>query len=127
MMNDLSIYRDYLKASNRGVDVKKFCERKGISRTTFYTIKKRIWNGDSFKIKECCRKSRLECLWENRYKHLLALVRPTARVGKDQQKDFIRIINRMSKDGFPIVLIVKKLKVSRTLVNHYLKKYDKKV
>lgn len=116
---DVQIYRAYLQVkADPKRQVKELLLRFHKSRQTIYEAIKRVEDGDLSRIKTCTAASRLDCLWEYKYKaQYLSLPRNRKASTIRQLR---KIIKDMRRDKFPTLLIARLLKKDRSTIEHHL-------
>lgn len=116
---DIDIYRDYVLAkSDPKLTVISVAKKHGITRNVLYDIVRRIENGNVAQLRRCTEKSRMDCLWEYKYKpRFLAIPR-------DRKESTVlmlrKLIREMDKDGFKVSHISTRIGKDRSTVLHHL-------
>lgn len=125
MNRDAEIYKAYLGAKNsKNMTVVSVARSFGITRNGIYEIIRRVEGGNIAKIKSCTERSRLDCLWEYKYKtRYMAIPKDRKEVTVDA---LIKIIKEMSADKFPIARISRHLRKDRSTILYHLEKNDPK-
>jgi predicted transcriptional regulator len=119
MINEVEIYRAYIEAK---ADPKKtvtaVAEQFNITRAGLYEIVKRIEKGNVSKIRTCTEKSRLDCLWEYKYKTRFEAI-PKDR--KDSSIVALKsLIKDMHKDNFTTLRISVQIGKDRSTILHHI-------
>lgn len=124
MVNRLEVYKAYIKAKSepqtRISDVAKSFK---ITRNALYAIVREIETGNERMVAKCTAKTRLECIWEYRYKpKFLAL-----EIGRQKETVSLlkEIIIGMKHDGFNTAQISRLVERDRATVLHHLKNVSK--
>lgn len=119
-VNKLELYKAYIKAkSNPKKTMVSLAKDFKITRNALYSIVREIEVGNEKKVERCAKKSKLECIWEYRYKpRFIALEEGRTKETVEVLKE---IIISMKKDGFNIAEISRKVKRDRATVLHHLK------
>lgn len=117
-VNDIKIYKRYLEVKCAGGRIGDIMGEFGISRSTLYDVIRRVQNGDNAALRRCMTQSRLDCLWNHKYKtRFLAL--PKDRT-MDTVNELRGIIFGMKEDGFPIQHIANLLGKERSTIAHHI-------
>lgn len=120
MEKKIKIYKEYIKAKENGSKTAKDVAKDfGITRSALYLIIKEVENGNQHKIKTCTAKSRLECLWEYKYKTLYEVLPKNQK--PETMKKLREIISAMFSDKFNVSDISERLKKDRATVLYHLK------
>lgn len=116
---DAEIYRAYLEVkADPKRQVKELLLRFHMSRQTLYEAIVRVRDGNRARIKRCTAASRLECLWEYKYK---AQYQSLPKNRKESTVRQLRqIIKDMKRDKFPQSRIAKLLRKDRSTIVHHL-------
>lgn len=116
---DTEVYRAYILAK---ADPKKtvvsVARELGITRNVLYEIVRRVEHGNTAKIRKCTEKSRLDCLWEYKYKaRFLA-------IPKDRKEGSVlalrALIKEMHTDDFGVSDIAARIGKDRSTIIHHL-------
>lgn len=119
MVDEIAVYRAYIEAkADPKITITSVAKDFGITRAGLYEIVKRIENGNVAKIRRCTEQSRLECLWEYKYKARFQAI------PKDRKPSSVNalkeLINDMNKDNFPILTIAWRIGKDRSTVLHHI-------
>lgn len=119
-VDDKIIYRGYLQSkADPSKTAQDVCNKFGISRPHLYNVVRRVQNGNPSAIRKALEESRLQILWDYKYKVRFEAL-PNDR--KDATVQELRIIIKaMEKDRFPKVRISHFIKRDRSTVIHHLK------
>lgn len=118
-LDNIAVYKAYIRAR---YDPKKtvtdVANEFGITRATVYEIVRNIEHGNPVKIKRCIAGSRLNCLWENKYKSQFMVI------PKDREKESVKalrtLIKEMHKDGFNVLKIASLITKDRSTVLYHI-------
>jgi hypothetical protein len=125
MINDIEIYKGWLIAKHGEKKHRKTAVQVakdfGITRNGLYEIVRRIETGNMAKVRRCSESSRLDCLWEYKYKPRYLAI-PTGR-----QAFSVSLIKKLiwemyEEDKFPISRIASLTGKDRSTVIHHLTK-----
>lgn len=119
MVDEIQIYQAYLQTKERnGKTAVQVARDFGITRSGLYEIVRRIENGNVAKIRRCTEQSKLDCLWEYKYKARFAAI------PKDRKATSVNVlralIRDMHKDEFPIAQIASRIGKDRSTVLHHI-------
>lgn len=121
MDKDIEVYRAYIAAkSDKNVTVSVIAKKFKITRSTVYDIVKRITKGSPSQLKACTERSRLDCLWQYKYRAQYF------SLPKDRKPATIEALKKlvldMRKDKFAIARISTLIGKDRSTVLHHLEK-----
>ncbi len=122
MINEIEVYRAYIEAKSAKPKrtAMSVATQFGLSRGGLYEIVNRIENGNASMIRRCTESSRLDCLWEYKYKAQFLAI-PDDR--KEATIEMLtKLIKDMSADRFPTVNIAARVGRDRSTVIHHLEK-----
>jgi hypothetical protein len=118
--NQLSeIYKDYLAAKeDKSIRMVEVANKHGMSLRSLQYLIKDLRNGNMNKVNACMHESRINCLWEFKY-------RPRASVIPNDRnaatiKELRSLIHEMSKDKIPPYRIGKFLGKNHATIIHHL-------
>lgn len=119
MADEIAIYQAYLLTKTEGGKTAIQVARDfGITRSGLYEIVRRIEHGNPAKIRRCTEKSKLDCLWEYKYKARFAAI------PKDRKEGSVvalrSLIKDMHKDKFPVAHIATRIGKDRSTVLHHI-------
>lgn len=119
MADEIAVYKAYLLTkTEKGKTAVQVARDFGITRSGLYEIIRRIENGNVAKIRRCTEQSKLDCLWEYKYKARFAAI-PKDR--KAASVDALRLLIRdMHKEKFPIANIAARIGRDRSTVLHHI-------
>ena len=119
-INHIKIYQRFLEIKASKGKVGDLLKEFSISRGTLYNAISKVENGDTAALRRCLSGSRLECLWEYKYKtRFLSLPKDrSATTVAELQK----IIWEMKADEFPIYIIAEKTEKERSTILYHLAK-----
>lgn len=119
---EIEIYIKYqdIKSGELDMTAKELAEDYDISRTHLYYIVDKVQKGDLVKLNQCTQETRLNCLWEHRYKRLYNLIPKNRKNGSIIRLQ--KLIIDMKEDGFTGQNIGKYLGKHHTTILHHLKK-----
>jgi len=116
----IKIYRAYIQAKNdKKKTIIQVANELGIARSSLYEIVRHIENGDITQIRKCTKQSRLNCLWEHKYKIFYEALPKNKKV--QTVEVFKKLIRDMHKDGFGVSLIAELTGKDRSTVLYHLK------
>lgn len=120
-IDEIAVYRAYTEAKSDGKKtVTQIAKDFGITRNGLYQIVRRIENGNPSKVRECTEKSRLDCLWEYKYKARFLAI-PNNR--KESTIEMLtKLIKEMRKDKFSTSAIASLIGKDRSTVLHHSEK-----
>lgn len=100
-IDEIEVYRAYIRAKgDPKTTVTDVANDFMITRTAVYDIVKRIENGNVSKIRRCTENSRVDCLWEYKYKARFLAIPKDRKVGSVNA--LRALINDMKGDKFPV-------------------------
>ena len=119
MTNEVGIYRAYIEAKEDPKQtITAVAEKFNITRAGLYEIVKRIEKGNPSKIRICTERSRLDCLWQYKYKARFEAI------PKNRNKGSIialkSLIKDMHADDFPTLRISVSLGKDRSTILHHI-------
>lgn len=122
-VNRLEVYKAYIKAKSEHTKISDVAKTFKITRNALYAIVREIETGNERMVAKCTAKSKLECIWEYRYKpKFLALE-------EGRQKETVSLLKEiiigMKQDGFNIAEISRRVERDRATVLHHLKNETK--
>ena len=91
-LNDVKIYKEYLQSKSGDKTATQVAQDNKITRRQLYDVIERVEKGNIFKIKTCTRLSRLDCLWEYKYKAKFAVI------PKNRKAATVRMLEKLFKE-----------------------------
>lgn len=120
-VDEVALYKAYIEAKNtKGKTIISVATDFGISRWGLYEIIRRIESGNVSKIRRCTEKSRLNCLWQYKYKARFMAIPNNRKEGNVVM--LTKLIQEMSADDFPTSEIATLINKDRSTVLHHLAK-----
>lgn len=118
-LKDSKVYKDFLKTRNTTLTVVDVAKKHGISRAMVYVIVEEFEKGKNKQLDKCLLKSRLDCLWQYRYKAKYNTI-SVAKIGDSAIPLFTEIFKGMKEDGFSIRSIAKYTGLDRAFITKLL-------
>ena len=116
---DAQIYRAYVEAKNAKKKITDVAKQFKITRAALYGSLRRVKGGNHRMILKSLQEARNEILWTHKYQILFDVL-PKNRKGATIE-EIKEMCKSMYTDGFPEVLIARKLQITRSTVRHHLK------
>lgn len=118
-IKDSKVYKDFLATRNTTLTVIDVAKKHGISRAMVYVIVEQFEKGKNKQLDKCLLSSRLDCLWEYRYRNKFNTI-SVARKGESAIPLFTEIFKGMREDGFSIRAIAKYTGLDRGFITKLL-------
>jgi len=120
-VDEIAVYKAYIEAkSDKKKTVTSVATDFGITRNGLYEIVRRIESGNTHKIRTCTEKSRLDCLWQYKYKARFMAIPNNRKEGSIEL--LTKLVREMNKDKFPTSQIATLIGKDRSTVLHHLEK-----
>ena len=119
-MNDVKIYKEYIQTKSGEKTATQVARDNEITRRQLYDVVERVEKGNIFKIKTCTRLSRLDCLWEYKYKVKFAVIPKNRKAATVRMLE--KLFKEMKADKFLVSSIAFYTGKDRATVLHHLNK-----